>query len=57
MPYASVPTKIATSSEAISVHKLEASVLPEREAQMLAAALWHLKAPRVTSGVATLISW
>lgn len=57
MPYASIPTKIATSSEAISVQKLEASVPPEREAQMFTAALWHLKAPHVTSGVAALISW
>lgn len=41
----------------MSVQKLEASVLLEREAQMLDEALWHLRAPRVTSGVAALISW
>lgn len=41
----------------MSVPKLEAPVLPEREAQMLNAALRHLKAPRITSGVAALISW
>lgn len=44
-----VPAKIANQ-------KPSASVPPERETKMPNGALWHLKAARVTFGVAALIS-